>query len=244
MSLYGYYKSPIKYSFKESKDKTSRRKALSLIFSILGMVLVGNAVIPLINFQLQYSNRFSGKMLSPISNHRTQTLGAISASAQEEDKDYTLISSWFEEPVNLAADNNPNITDYRISIPALGLENAWVQIGGEDLKKKLIHYPDTALPGQLGNAVIFGHSVLPQFYNPKNYLTIFSTLYTLEQGSKIKINYDGIIYEYLVEKMFEVSPSDVSVLEQRYDGRYLTLITCSPPGTYIKRLIVRARLVY
>jgi len=46
----------------------------------------------------------------------------------------------------------------------------------------------------------------------------------------------------VVEKMIEVSPRDLSILAQRYDDSYLTLITCVPPGTYFKRLIVRARL--
>jgi len=43
--------------------------------------------------------------------------------------------------------------------------------------------------------------------------------------------------------MYEVAPTDLSVLEQHFDGRYLTLITCSPPGTYLRRLIIKARIV-
>jgi sortase A len=103
-------------------------------------------------------------------------------------------------------------------------------------------YPGTANPGQPGNTVLFGHSVLPQFFNPKNYLTIFSTLPTLKDGDEILVNFDGVNYRYLVEEMVEVSPEDTSVLEQRYDDSYITLITCVPPGTYLRRLIVRGRL--
>jgi sortase A len=94
----------------------------------------------------------------------------------------------------------------------------------------------------LGNTVIFGHSVLPQFYNPKNYLTIFSTLYKLKQGSILLIDYDNSQYKYVVDEMYEVKPTDLSVLEQRYDQKVLTLITCSPPGTYLRRLIIKASL--
>lgn len=244
MSLCVYYKSPVQLKVNQDKKKTRKRKIFSLLFSIFGLVLVGNALIPLLSFQFRYSSRFSGKMLSPIVHQRGQSLGAITASAREEDKDFTLINSWFEEPTSLVAGQDSHITDYRLSIPDLGIDNAWVQIGGEDLKNRLVHYPDTALPGQVGNAVVLGHSVLPQFFNPNNYLTIFSTLHTLNQGDMIKINYDGITYEYLVETMFEVQPTEISVLDQRYDGRYLTLITCSPPGTYLRRLIVKARLIY
>ena len=129
-----------------------------------------------------------------------------------------------------------------MSIPKLKISNAVVTVGSMDLKKSLIQYPQTALPGQLGNAVIFGHSVLPQFFNPKSYLTIFSTLYKLEQGDEILIDYDNVQYEYIVDEMFEVKPTDLSVLEQRFDQKNLTLITCSPPGTYLRRLIIKTSL--
>jgi sortase A len=245
MSLYCYQKAEPKIRHQPNrKINKSQKKLLSLFFSIFGLVLVGNAIIPLLNYQFRYSTSFrQTKMVSPLVQERSRTLGSIAASAHEEDKDYTLITSWFEETPKTAVRSDSGITDYRISIPKLNIDNAWVSIGGEDLKKKLIHYPDTAPPGQMGNSVVFGHSILPQFYNPKNYVSIFSTLHTLDSGDKIILDYDGIKYEYLVEKMFEVPPTDVSVLEQRYDGRYLTLITCSPPGTYLRRLIVKARLV-
>jgi sortase A len=86
---------------------------------------------------------------------------------------------------------------------------------------------------------------LPQFYNPEDYLAIFSTLPTLNKGDLIEINYDGISYEYEVEDMFEVLPTDIQVLEQNSGDSFLTLVTCVPPGHPLKpkRLIVRARIL-
>ena len=133
-------------------------------------------------------------------------------------------------------------TTYRLSIPVLKIKDAVVDVGSMDLKKSLIQYPQTALPGQPGNGIVFGHSVLPQFFNPKSYLTIFSTLYLLKPGDEIFIDYDNIRYKYVVEEMFEVAPTDLSVLEQRYDGRYFSLITCSPPGTYLRRLVIKTKI--
>ena len=222
--------------------KPKLRRWLPFGLSVLGLVLIGNALVPIVNYQLRYAPRFN-KVLSPLVNDRQAVLGDFVASAKETERDYTLISSWFDQQPELAPRELPEINHYWLTIPKLGIDQALVQIGGEDLKKMLIHYPNTAMPGQLGNAVIFGHSVLPQFFNPKNYLTIFSTLYQLEEGDEILVNFDGIDYRYLVEDLFEVPPDDLTVLEQRYDGRFLTLITCSPPGTYLRRLIVRARLV-
>jgi len=86
----------------------------------------------------------------------------------------------------------PKVTFYNISIPKLRIDNAVVAIGGEDLNEHLIQYPGTALPGRRGNAVIFGHSILPRFYDPKRYISIFSLLHTLEMGDPIYVYYDGI----------------------------------------------------
>jgi len=137
------------------------------------------------------------------------------------------------------------ISYYTISIPKLRIKNATVAIGGEDLSKNLIQYPGTALPGRDGNAVIFGHSILPRFYDPKDYIAIFSTLPTLNKGDEIEVNYDGVSFLYRVTDMFEVLPTDIQVLEQDVSDSYLTLVTCTPPGDPRdpKRLIVRAKVV-
>lgn len=156
--------------------------------------------------------------------------------------DYTQAGNWF--PKNSSYQLNIQAPkSYKLSIPKLEIEEALVNTIGEDLSKGLVHYSGTALPGNLGNGVVFGHSILPQFYSPENYMAIFSTLHTLEDGDQIIVSYDDIQYQYQVVDMFEVEPTDISVLDQEYDDKYLTLITCTPPGTYLRRLIVKAKLV-
>ena len=232
---------PPRKTKKSSIDKGKKRKIIALAFFSLGSFLLFSAVIPILSFSVRYSTNFN-QVISPLSNKFYNQDTVLS----DTDIDYTQLNNWF---IN---SSNPNQEDtlyqnlpqsYTISIPTLKIDQAQVVVGGEDLKKSLIQYPNTALPGQLGNSVIFGHSVLPQFFNPKSYLTIFSTLYKLKQGDEIFVDYDKINYRYIVEQMYEVTPSDLSVLEQRFDGRFLTIITCSPPGTYLRRLIVKARIV-
>ena len=154
------------------------------------------------------------------------------------------MANWFSSTGTLPAAlaNNSNTIVYHLSIPAAKIDDAVVTLGSMDLKKSLVQYPQTALPGQPGNTVIFGHSVLPQFFNSKSYLTIFSTLYKLKEGDEIFVKYDNVTYKYQIVDMYEVQPTDLSVLEQRFDNRYLTLITCSPPGTWLRRLILRAQI--
>ena len=154
--------------------------------------------------------------------------------------DYTKASNWFpDQPqshLNLAG------RIYFLSIPKLKIVDATVKIAGEDLNKSLIHYGGTGLPGDYGAAVIFGHSILPQFYDPRNYKAIFSLLPKLKEGDEIFAKYDGVTYRYVVKNMRVTTPNDISILEQRYDSSYLKLITCVPPGTYWKRLEITAQL--
>jgi sortase A len=199
----------------------------------LGVFFIGNAVFPILMYQLKSFNFSKGKIVSPVES---------SYIYYDDYSDYNNYKNWFFTAPTLPSWES-KITHYNISIPKLKIENAVVSIGGEDLSESLIQYPGTALPGQYGNTVIFGHSVLPQFYNPKKYKTIFSTLPTLKEGDEIFVDFDGVRYRYVVIKMVEVSPDDISVLEQHYDGEYLSLVTCVPPGTYLRRLIVKAKLV-
>ena len=58
----------------------------------------------------------------------------------------------------------------------------------------------------------------------------------------MNITYDGVAYRYVIYEMVVTDPNDLSVLEQRFDDSYITLVTCVPPGTYWKRLNVKAKL--
>ncbi|MBI2007557.1 MAG: class D sortase [Candidatus Blackburnbacteria bacterium] len=214
-------------------------KTLSFGLFILGAILVLNAGLPILSYEFFSSPRYRRiELLSPVPN------GEVRSAATESPYplNLTQASNWFVGAPSLPVAPS-KVRYYNLSIPKLKIEQAVVEIGGEDLSKNLIHYKGTALPGKPGNAVVFGHSTLPQLFNPKNYLSIFSTLPTLKKGDDVKIDYDGIVYTFRVEEMFEVKPTDFQVLEQMYDDSYLTLITCVPPGTYLRRLVVRARLV-
>jgi len=161
-------------------------------------------------------------------------------------KDFKNPKNWFTEPINKEASDDLNSQlgkSYTLSIPKLGIVNAKVVVGEDDLSKSLIQVAGTATPGKIGNTVILGHSVLPIFFNPKNYLSIFSTLYRLDKNDFIFIDYEGITLSYKVESIFEVAPSATQIFEQQ-DETILTLITCSPPGDprKPKRLIVRAKI--
>jgi LPXTG-site transpeptidase (sortase) family protein len=147
----------------------------------------------------------------------------------------------------VASPNKPNY--FYLTIPKLKIEDALVETNSKTLNPSsaLGHYPGTSLPGETGNAFIYGHSVLPWFFNANNYKTIFSTLGRLEPGDEFSINYNNREYTYVVETREEVSPAKVKPLAE-IKPKYLNestvvLMTCSPPGTKLKRLLISGILV-
>lgn len=217
----------------------------AVISGISGIIILFGVIYPIVSYNNTYSKNYP-KLISPVAKNNTvQTVSNSEVEGTSIDADYTHASSWFVGGATKTDFNSSKVEYYTISIPKLKINDAQVAIGGEDLSKSLVQYPGTALPGKRGNAAIFGHSILPIFYNPKNYISIFSLLPTLKEGDEIYINYDGISFTYRVESFFEVLPTDIQVLDQDTSDSFLTLVTCVPPGdpSKPKRLIVRARVV-
>ena len=231
---------------KPARPPRSLLNLLPLGTSIIGLVLILSVVWPIVYYEILGNQTSSPTtdtgLLNPLAD--SSSLAVLAATPKIVGSlDYTHASNWFpNSPVTTQAIRPIGPNSYTLSIPKLNIENAQVIIGSDDLSKSLVHYNETALPGQLGSPVIFGHSILPQFYNPKNYMSIFSTLPTLEKGDQIIVNYDGISYTYSVTEKQEVMPEDLWVLEQRYDSKKIKLITCVPPGLKTKRLVVTAEL--
>lgn len=232
MALYCYVKSPPKPVRRLSSKKLGAVGSVLLLF--LGLVFLSQAILPILGWYLFVLPNYDGGLVSPLAT----TFGV---AVRAEEVDSYKPTNWFLGAAESRAVSR--LTTYSLTIPRLGIDAATVQIGGDDLKKSLIAWPDSAPPGRFGNNIIFGHSELPQFANPKSYSGIFTFLMDLAVGDEILVDYDGVRYRYLVSDKKVVEPTDISVLEQRFDSAYVTLITCVPPGTLWKRGIVRAKLV-
>jgi LPXTG-site transpeptidase (sortase) family protein len=238
---------------------------------IVGIFLVGNATWPLFSYFLFSSSDLQTSLLSPIPRDQVlDIMPKVVAQAAESNNakilgsetiqdtasapvimptelDYTNLSNWFPNS-SLPDSSEESTVEYQLDIPAVNIENARIKMGGTNLDHNLIQYPGTAMPGQSGEPVIFGHSVLRQFYNPseknpRRYFSIFSKIMTLKPGDKIYLTYDNIKYTYEVREHDVVDPDDTAILEQRYDMKALKLVTCYPEGTYLKRGVVTAELV-
>lgn len=99
-----------------------------------------------------------------------------------------------------------------------------------------------ALPGQVGNLVLSGHSA-GDIYSSNPYKFIFSGLERLENGDLIYVNYNSVRYTYQMTGSRVVEPTDVAALIYSTDKPLLTLITCTPLGTSRYRLLVTAEQI-
>ncbi|PIQ73768.1 hypothetical protein COV58_00690 [Candidatus Roizmanbacteria bacterium CG11_big_fil_rev_8_21_14_0_20_36_8] len=225
-------------------------EVLSYIVLILGAGILFWAIYPMVSFELYAQLFLKRSASSPIPESQTvsslefaKSIYSESTSLSSNLRDFTKADLWFPKSKLPSAAEDFQVKEYSLSIPRLNLDELSVVVGGNDLSKSLIHYLPTSLPGQYGNVAIFGHSTLPQLFNSKDYKSVFTYLPKLEVNDSIFITVEGKEYEYEVYNMYIVDADEVSVLEQQFNDAVLTLVTCVPPGTYLQRLIVNARLV-
>jgi LPXTG-site transpeptidase (sortase) family protein len=149
-----------------------------------------------------------------------------------------FLSAVFGEPSVAEKDISPDtleISSLMISVPIIfGAEEPDFQ---KALEQGVVHYPGTALPGEYGNAYIFGHSS-DNAWSKGEYKTIFIDLPDIEIGAEIILNN----FVYIVQETKLVESYDLSVLNQDYSRKILTLQTSYPVGTSDKRFIVIAAL--
>jgi len=121
--------------------------------------------------------------------------------------------------------------DYDSQMKSMENGIAWFGIPGANSK-----------PGQVGNTVLSGHSS-NDIIDQGSYKFIFARLDQLANGDTVYANYQGKRYTYTVTKKEVVKPTEVSKLVYPTDKPVLTLITCTPLGTSLNRLLVTAEQV-
>lgn len=120
-------------------------------------------------------------------------------------------------------------------IPKIGVDKFVVEgVSESDLRRGPGHYPNTPMPGQVGNSAIAGHRT--------TYGAPFFDLNELAPGDDIFLtDTSGQRFDYKVTSNKVVGPSDTSVLDPTPFAQ-LTLTTCNPRFSASTRLIVFARL--
>ncbi|MEU5829511.1 class E sortase [Micromonospora tulbaghiae] len=118
----------------------------------------------------------------------------------------------------------------------------WVVVEGvspEDIRYAPGHYPDSAMPGEVGNFSVAGHRIRSTFWR----------LDELKTGDAIVVETrtDWLVYRVYQQRI--VKPSQVEVVapvpgkpDAKASEKLLTLTTCNPKFDNYQRLIIHARL--
>jgi sortase A len=136
----------------------------------------------------------------------------------------------------------------RIIMPTLGVDALVVEgTSPAALRAGAGHYPNTPLPGEVGNVAIAGHRT--------TYGRPFNRIDELRLGDEIRLKTPLATHRYRVVghpadasrpcptgACWIVAPNDWSVVAPT-DSAMLTLTTCHPKGSARERLIIRAELV-
>ncbi|PZG22320.1 class E sortase [Micromonospora craterilacus] len=122
------------------------------------------------------------------------------------------------------------------------LDKEWVVVEGvtqKDIRYAPGHYPDSAMPGEVGNFSVAGHRNRATFWR----------LDELRKGDPILVEGRNEWYVYQVTESLIVKPTQVEVVAAvpgrpgaKATKRMLTLTTCNPKFDNYQRLIIHAEL--
>ena len=137
------------------------------------------------------------------------------------------------EPVSLEAING--YTPIAImEIPSIKLKQPVVDGITEDVIKYFLgRFPNSAMPGEVGNFAVAGHRV-------SDFTDAFINLYKVKVGDKVIVTTKDGVYTYEVDSSFIVDPDQVEVLDES-DYEKITLITCTIGSK--RRVIVTGKLI-
>ncbi|HJM04235.1 MAG TPA: sortase [Candidatus Saccharimonadaceae bacterium] len=158
-------------------------------------------------------------------------------------------------PQNIVIDPSAELTvspEPRLIIPKINVDVPVVYGVGTDeasqlkaMEKGVAHFAipgANSRPGEVGNTVLSGHSS-NDLFDQGEYKFIFAQLEKLQVGDTLYANYESTRYTYVITKKEVVRPTEVNKLVYPTDKPVMTLITCTPLGTAIDRLLVTAEQV-
>jgi LPXTG-site transpeptidase (sortase) family protein len=196
---------------------------------------LGGLVVAIFIFGVLNSQYLSGQVAYYVQTHSHKTQAAPAQPKKPADNNVITIDK--NAPPAIA------IAKISVNAPVIyGLETTEEKVFQNNLHNGVVQYPGTALPGQAGNIVIFGHSS-GRWWAPGNYKFVFSLLEKLDIDDEITLDYQGIRYVYHVTAKRVVTPDNLGVLNSVPSEHKLTLLTCTPVGTNSKRLVIEARQV-
>ncbi len=116
----------------------------------------------------------------------------------------------------------------------------------KELEKSLdlgvVHFPSSALPGEVGQTIILGHSA-PLGWPKIKYDWVFSRINELVPGDEISIIFNNKEYRYsVINTVFLERGEEIPERDLTNYKNVVVLISCWPPGKDARRIAVEAEI--
>ncbi len=178
-----------------------RRKKVLFVNIVLFFVLI---VITVYLF-----NRFSYKNVISVTG--VSTAGDISSTKQVIHKNHTFINSDNKDIIGYLI-----IDKIKLKQPLYSLKSDYNHVDYNVEIHKSSDFPNVIG----GNFILEGHS-------GNNYNSFFRNLYLLKKRDEVVIEYNGYLYTYVVDNIYEIKKSGTATIKRDYSKSTITLITCT-----------------
>ncbi len=220
----------MKFEYKNSKilfDKKTEKLVKYFIFLFFLSFLIINWT----DISWIFNYKFLGAILSNLfQKSEVQTLSNFTESGQAE-----VVNFDYSEK-----ENSLEIPRIDLLAPLIFVDNSNEEDLEKELNRGVVHFPTSALPGQMGQTIILGHSA-PSGWPKINYDWVFSNLDQLNEGDEIFVHFKNKKFSYyVIKKIFLSKGEEVSEEDLPNFKNMLILITCWPPGKDLKRIAVEA----
>jgi LPXTG-site transpeptidase (sortase) family protein len=233
-------------------------KIFIVFFAIVFFILNGTAFPAWISYKTQQLNTAFQEELFRLPGFLTKVPSLEETSPEEIDPSFVINNDSFpiltEKPnITLPAipveANEANILElpqFNIKAPIRKFTSSNLDLIYEELKKGVVLYPGSSIPGQ-GYSVIIGHSSQYPWESGK-YRTVFALLNELQPGDKIYVFWEQtpMVFEVKDKKIFIPWPQGSETTETIFppsDELTLILQSCWPVGAASKRVAVKTVLV-
>lgn len=187
------------------------RKVIGVLLIIIGVGIIGTVA-----YKKIVTSQKQNELLDIFENQIAEGKG------NEENEEVNLESINGYTPIAI------------MEIPSIKLKQPIVDGVTDDVIKYFLgRFPESSMPGEVGNFAVAGHRV-------SDFTDAFINLYKVKPGDKVIVRTMKGKYTYEVDESFIVEPEQVEVLENA-DYEKMTLITCTIGSK--RRVVVTGKLI-
>lgn len=222
-------------------DKSIR--ALTMLMALL-LLIMGALLLTRDHWKAELQAAASKEVVEAIKSGNTViSLTTLPPEIEGEEDDLEVLQGLEEVYGHSLLEDVPEATDRLIGMATLEIKKIDLLLpvvegtGRIQLRYGAGWLVTSALPGQPGNCVIFGHRMRAKGRK-------FNRLDELLSGDEVIIaDAEGTVYTYIVNETVEVEPADLfKELYKGAEGRNLSLVTCTPVGVGSRRMVVSCEL--